>query len=60
MRVCVPTTGDCGINVKKWHKQRIFSFFTLYGSIRENDPCNIITHIDDLKDILPDEDFMMS
>ena len=27
--------------------------------IRENDPDNIITHIDDLKDIFPDEYFTM-
>ena len=49
---------------KLWKKQRIFSFFTVNGSIRikirENGPYNIITHIDDLKDIFPDEDFTMS
>ena len=28
--------------------------------IGENGPYNIITHIDDLKDIFPDEDFTMS
>ena len=28
--------------------------------IRENGPYNIITHIDVLKDIFPDEDFTMS
>ena len=49
---------------KLWNKQGIFSFFTGNGSIRmkirENGPYNIITHIDDLKDIFPDEDFTMS
>ena len=49
---------------KLWNKQGIFSFFTVNGSIRikirENGPYNIITHIDDLKDIFPDEDFTMS
>ena len=47
-----------------WNKQGIFSFFTVNGSIRikirENGPYNIITHIDDLKDIFPDKYFMMS
>ena len=45
---------------KLWNKQGIFSFFTVNGSVRENGPYNIITHIDDLKDIFPDEDFSMS
>ena len=49
---------------KLWNEQGIFSFFTVNGSIRikirENGPYNIITHIDDLKDILPEEDFTMS
>ena len=49
---------------KLWNKLEIFSFFTVNGSIRikirENGPYNIITHIDDLKDIFPDEDFTMS
>ena len=48
---------------KLWNKQGIFSFFTINGSIRikirENGPYNII-HIDDFKDILPDQDFTMS
>ena len=42
----------------------MFSFFTVDGStrvkIKENGPYNIIPHIDDLKDIFPDEDFTMS
>ena len=49
---------------KLWNKQGIFSFFTVNGSIRikirENGPYNIITHINDLKDIFPDEDFTIS
>ena len=48
---------------KLWNKQGIFSFFTVNGSIRikirENGPYNI-THIDDLKDIFPDQGFTMS
>ena len=45
---------------KLWNKQGIFSFFTVNGSVRENGPYNIITHIDDLKDIFPHKYFMMS
>ena len=49
---------------KLWNKQGIFSSFTVNGSTRikisENGPYNIITHIDDLKDIFPDKYFMMS
>ena len=49
---------------KLWNKQGIFSLFTVNGSIRikirENGPYNIITYIDDLKDIFSDEDFIMS
>ena len=60
MRVCVPTTLVCE---KLWNKQEIFSFFAVNGStrikIREDGSYNIITHIDDLKDIFPDEDFAM-
>ena len=49
---------------KLWNEQGIFSFFTVNQSIRvkirENGLYNIITHIDDLKDIFPDEDFTIS
>ena len=55
---------------KLCNKQGMFSFFTVNGSIRikmdkgpfnrENGQFNIITHIDDLKDIFPNEDFTMS
>ena len=47
-----------------WNKQGIFSFSTDNGSmrmkIRKNDPCNITTHIEYLKDIFFDKDFTMS
>ena len=50
---------------KLWNRPGIFSFFTVNGSIsikiRENGSYNIITqHIDNLKDIFPDEDFSTS
>ena len=49
---------------KLWNKQGTFSFSTVNSSIRTkirvNGLYNIITHIDDLKDIFPDEDFTMS
>ena len=65
MKVCVPITGVCGINAKNCGTSKeYFVFFTTNGSIRikirENGPYNIITHIDDLKDIFPDKYFMMS
>ena len=47
---------------KLWNQQ--ISFFIANGSvrikIREGGPYNIITHIDNLKYIFPDEDFTMS
>ena len=40
---------------KLWNRHKLFSFFTINGSVRiklqENWTCNIITHIDDLKEI---------
>ena len=61
MRVCVLITGVCGINVKSCRTSKEYNlFFTVNVSVRikigENGPYNIITHIDDLKDIFPDED----
>ena len=48
---------------KLWNRRKLFSFFTINGSVRlklqENGSYNIITHIDDLKEIFPDEDFTM-
>ena len=46
-----------------WNRRKLFSFFTVNGSVRvklqENGSYNIITHIDDLKEIFPEEDFTM-
>ena len=47
---------------KLWNRRKLFSFFTVNGlaqKLPENGPNNIITHIDDLKEIFPDEDFTM-
>ena len=65
MRVCVPITGAYGISAKSCGESKeYFLFSTVNGSIRikirENEPYNIITHIDDLKDIFPDKDFTIS
>ena len=47
---------------KLWNRQEFF-FFSVNGSVciklQENGSYNIITHIDDLKEIFPDEDFTM-
>ena len=46
-----------------WNKHKLFSFLTVHSSVRlklqENGSYNIITHIDDLKEIFPDENFTM-
>ena len=48
---------------KLWNKKKIFSYFTVSGTVRirlqEKGPYIIITHIDDLKELFPDEDFSM-
>ena len=42
-------------------RKKIFSYFTVGGTVRirlqEKSPYSIITHIDDLKELFPDEDF---
>ena len=44
-----------------WNKEKIFSYFTVTGIVRirfqEKGPYSIITNIDDLKELFPDEDF---
>ena len=46
---------------KLWNKEKIFSYFTVTGTVRimlqEKGPYSIITHNDDLKEIFPEEDF---
>ena len=46
---------------KLWNIRNFFSFFTVNGSVciklQENGSYNIITHIDEFKEIFPDEDF---
>ena len=63
-RLCPYYRGLWNQCKKLWNKQGIFSFFTVNGSIRikirENGPHNIITDIDDLKDIFREEYFTMS
>ena len=48
---------------KLWNKKKMFSYFTVSGIVRirlqEKGPYSIITHVDDLKELLPDEDFSM-
>ena len=48
---------------KLWNKKKIFSYFTVSGTVRirlqEKGPYSIIAHIDDLKELFPDEDFSM-
>ena len=48
---------------KLWKKKKIFSYFTVSGTVRirlqEKGPYSIIAHIDDLKELFPDEDFSM-
>ena len=62
---CVPITWDFGTNAKKkqWTKKRIFSIFTVNGTVRlklkQDGPYNSITHLDYLKSLFP-ENFTMS
>ena len=48
---------------KLWNKKKIFSYFTVSDTARirlqEEGPDSIIIHIDDLKELFPDEDFSM-
>ena len=48
---------------KLWNKKKIFSYFTVSGTVRirfqEKGQYSIITHIDDLKELFSDEDFLM-
>ena len=62
--VCVAMcTCDFMPLLKGPEQARIFSFFTVNGSIRikirENGPYNFMTHIDDVKDIFPDKDLLV-
>ena len=44
-------------------RKKIFSYFTVSGTVRirlqEKGPYSIITHMDDLKELFPGEDFSM-
>ena len=62
MKVCVPTIGICGTGARNYGiGANYFLFFTVNGSVgvklQENASYNIITHIDDLKEIFLEEDF---
>ena len=56
-------TCDCMPLLKGPEQARMFSIFTVNGSIRiqirENGPCNFMTHIDDMKDIFPGKDLLV-
>ena len=45
---------------KLWNKEKMFSYFTVSGTVRirlQQKGPQSITHIDDLKELFPDEDF---
>ena len=48
---------------KLWNKRKLLASITVNGLVRvklqENGLYNIITHIDDIKEIFPEEDFAM-
>ena len=57
--------GDFGTNAKKLQiNKKIFLFFTVSGTVRlkleQDSPYNCITHLDDLKSLFGDENFIMS
>ena len=59
-----PYYGDFWNRWKKlWNRCKLFSFFTVNGSVRvklqEIVSHDIIAHIDDLKEMFPEEDFTM-
>ena len=62
MKAFAPTIEVCGTSAINYGIGRN-SFFSVNGSVciklQENGSYNIITHIDDLKEIFPDEDFTM-
>ena len=49
---------------KLWINKKIFSFFTINGTVqlkfKQDGSCNSITHLDDLKSLFPEENFTMS
>ena len=61
MTMCPYYRGLWNEAQKLWNKKKIFSYFTVGGTVRirlqEKSPYSIITHIDDLKELFPDEDF---
>ena len=64
MTVCVLRIEDCEMKPRNCGtRKKIFSYFTVSGTVKlrlqEKGPCSIITHIDDLKELFPDEDFSM-
>ena len=61
--LCLYYRGLWNETKKLWSKKKIFSYFTVSGTVRiklqEKGPYSIITHIDDLKKLFPDENFLM-
>ena len=61
--LCLYYRGLWNETKKLWSKKKIFSYFTVSGTVRiklqEKGPYSIITHIDDLKELFPDENFLM-
>ena len=47
---------------KQWTNKKIFSIFTVNGTVRlklkQDGPCNSITHLDDLKSLFPEKNFV--
>ena len=64
MTVFVLIIEDCGMKPRnKRTRNKMFSYFTVNDTVRimlqEKGPYSIIKHIDDLKELFPDEDFSM-
>ena len=61
--LCLYYRGLWNETKKLWRKKKIFSYFTVSGTVRiklqEKGPYSIITRIDDLKELFPDENFLM-
>ena len=60
MTACVLIVEDYGMKPRNCGtRKKILSYFTVRIRLQEKGPYGIITHIDDLKELFPDEDFLM-
>ena len=61
--LCTYYRGLWNKTKKLLSKKKIFSYFTVSGTVRirlqEKGPHGIMTHINNLKELFPDEDFSM-